>query len=78
MYLFRQLKQCSPQVDGVPLKQSEKFRYLGISFTSGGKQNSELGMNKYSIALALPISGTGTSISLCSYSDLWPLVLDHE
>ena len=29
-------------VGGVPLKQSEKFKYLGVSFTSDGRQNSEL------------------------------------
>ena len=42
MCLSRQPKQCSLQIDGVPLKQSEKFKYLGVSFTSGGRQNSEL------------------------------------
>ena len=29
MCLSRQPKQCSLQIDGVPLKQSEKFKYLG-------------------------------------------------
>ena len=29
-------------IGGVPLKQSEKFKYLGVSFTSDGRQNSEL------------------------------------
>ena len=42
MCLSRQPKQCSFQIDGVPLKQSEKFKYLGVSFTSDGRQNSEL------------------------------------
>ena len=42
MCLSRQPKQCSLQIDGVPLKQSEKFNYLGVSFTSDGRQNSEL------------------------------------
>ena len=42
MCLSRQPKQCSLQIDGVPLKQPEKFKYLGISFTSDGRQNSEL------------------------------------
>ena len=27
---------------GVPLKQSEKFKYLGVSFRSNSRQNSEL------------------------------------
>ena len=42
MCLSRQPKQCSLQIDGVLLKQSEKFKYLGVSFTSDGRQNSEL------------------------------------
>ena len=42
MCLSRQTKQCSFQIDGVPLKQSEKFKYRGVSFTSDGRQNSEL------------------------------------
>ena len=41
MCLSRQLKQCFLQIDGVPLKQSEKLKYLGVSFTSDGRQNSE-------------------------------------
>ena len=42
LWLSRQPKQCSLQLDGVPLKQSEKFKYLGVSSTSDGRQNSEL------------------------------------
>ena len=42
MCLSRQPKQCYLQIDGVPLKQSEKFKYLGVSFTSDGRQNSAL------------------------------------
>ena len=42
MCLSRQPKQCSLQIDGVPPKQSEKFKYLGVSFTSDGRENSEM------------------------------------
>ena len=42
MCLSRQPKQRSLQGDGVPLKQSEKFKYLSVSFTSDGRQNNEL------------------------------------
>ena len=42
MRLSTQPKQCSLQIDGVPLKQSEKFKYLGVSFTSDSRQNSEM------------------------------------
>ena len=42
MRLSRQPKQCSLQIDGVLLKQSETFKYLGISCTSDDRQNSEM------------------------------------
>ena len=42
MHLSRQPKQCSFQIDGVPLKQSEKFKYLSVSFTSDGRQDSKM------------------------------------
>ena len=42
MCLSRQPKQCFLQIGGVPLKQSEKFKHLGVSFTSDSRQNSEL------------------------------------
>ena len=87
MCLSRLPKQCSLHIDGVSLKQSEKFKYIGLSFTSDGRQNSELeiriGKSKCSNAPAPPICGTETvashqgkvihfQIGLCSYSDLWP------
>ena len=40
MCLSRRPKQSSLQNGGVPLKQSEKFKYIGVSFTSDGRQNS--------------------------------------
>ena len=42
MSLFRQPKQCSLQIGGAPQKHPEKFKYLSDSFTSDGRQNSEL------------------------------------
>ena len=41
MCLSRQPKQCSLQIEEVPLKQSEKIKYLGVSFTSDGRQNNQ-------------------------------------
>ena len=41
MCLSRQPTLCSLQIDGVPLKQPEKFD-VDVSFTSDGRQNSEL------------------------------------
>ena len=42
MCLFRLPQQCSLRIDGVPQKQLEKFKYLGVSFTSDSRQNSKL------------------------------------
>ena len=42
MCLSRQPKQCSLQIGGVLLKQSEKFKHLGVSFTSDGRENRKL------------------------------------
>ena len=41
-HFFRNPVQCSLQVGGVSLKQVEKFKYLGITFTNDGRQNEEL------------------------------------
>ena len=32
----------SLRIDGVALNSLEKFKYLGVSFTSDGRQNSEM------------------------------------
>ena len=40
--LSKEADQCTLQVSGVSLKQSEKFKYLGVLFTSDGKQDVEL------------------------------------
>ena len=87
MCLSRQPKQCSLQIDGVPLKQSEKFKYLGVSFTSDGRQSSELDIRigkasavmrqlHRSVVLKREALHQGKAIhfqiGLCSYSDLWP------
>ena len=88
MCLFRQPKQCSIQIDGVSLKQSEKFKYLGVSFTSDGRQNSELDIRigkasavmrqlHRSMVLKRKLCTKAKlsifrSVGLCSYSDLWP------
>ena len=42
LHLSRNPVQCSLQVSGVSLKQVEKFKYLGVAFTSDGKQDEEL------------------------------------
>ena len=42
LHLSRNSVQCSLQVGGVSLKLVEKFKYLGVAFTSDGKQDEEL------------------------------------
>ena len=38
----RHLVQCSFQTNGVTLQQMEKFKYLGVAFSSDGRQDYEL------------------------------------
>ena len=42
LHLSRNPDQCVLQVNGATLKQVEKFKYLGVAFTSGGSQDEEL------------------------------------
>ena len=42
LHLSRNSVQCPLQVGGVSLKQVEKFQYLGVAFTSNGRQDEEL------------------------------------
>ena len=42
LHLSRNPDQCVLQVHGATLKQVEKFKYLGVAFTSEGRQNEEL------------------------------------
>ena len=42
IYLSRNPDQCVLQVNGATLKQVEKFKYLGVAFTSDGRQDEEL------------------------------------
>ena len=42
MCLSRYPVQCSFQTNGVTLKQTEKFKYLGVTFSSDGRHDSKL------------------------------------
>ena len=42
LHLSRNPDQCVVQVNGVTLKHVEKFTYLGVAFTSDGRQDEEL------------------------------------
>ena len=42
LHLSRNPVQCFLQVSGVSLKQMEKFKYLGVAFTSDERQDEEL------------------------------------
>ena len=42
IYLSRNPYQCLSQVSGTTLTQVEKFKYLGIAFTSNEGQDKEL------------------------------------
>ena len=42
LHLSRNPDQCVLQVNGATLKQVKKFKYLGVAFTSDGRQDEEL------------------------------------
>ena len=42
LHLSRSPDQCVLQVNGATLKQVEKFKYLGVAFTSEVRQDEEL------------------------------------
>ena len=42
LHLSRNPDQCVLQVNGATLKQVEKLNYLGVAFTSNGRQDEEL------------------------------------
>ena len=42
LHLLTNPGQCVLQVNGAKLKQVEKFKYLGVAFTSDGRQDEEL------------------------------------
>ena len=46
LHLSRNPDQCVLQVNGATLKQVEKFKYLGVAFTSDGRQDEELDTRK--------------------------------
>ena len=43
LHLSRNPGQCVLRVNGATLKQVEKFKYLGVAFTSDGRHDDELG-----------------------------------
>ena len=42
LHLSRNPDHCVLQVNGATLKQVEKFKYLGVAFTSDGSQDEKL------------------------------------
>ena len=86
MCLSRHPVLCSFQTNRVTLKQTKKFKYLGVIFSSDGGLDNELdtriGKANALNAPALPISCTETramckskafcfQISFCSYPHIW-------
>ena len=85
--LSRNPDQCVLQVNGATLKHVEKFKYLGVAFTSDGRQDEELdtriGKASSAVMRALHYSGChetrivekGKTLnfqnSFCPHSHLW-------
>ena len=61
MCMSRHPVQCSLQTNGVTLQQTENFKYLGVTFSSDGRQDNKLDtrIGKASV-VTLPISCTKT------------------
>ena len=55
-YLSRNPDQCVLQVNGATLMQVEKFKYLGVAFTSDGRQDEELDTSVGTIATFTSLS----------------------
>ena len=60
MCLARHPVQCSFQTNGITLQQTKKFKYLGITFSSDGRQDNELDTHMGKASAALLISCTET------------------
>ena len=44
LHVSKNTNQCLLQLIGATQKQEYKFKYIGVAFTSDGRQNKELGM----------------------------------
>ena len=86
LHLSRNPDQCVLQVNGATLKQVEKFKYLGVAFTSDGRQDEELDTRigkasavmralHYSVVMKRELSKKGKTLnfqsSFCPHSHLW-------
>ena len=81
LHLSRNPDQCVLQVNGATLKQVEKFKYLGVAFTSDGKQDEELDTRIGKASAVMPayhetrIVEKGKTLnfqsSFCPHSHLW-------
>ena len=85
LHLSRNPGQCVLHVNGPTLKQVKKFKYLGVAFTSEGRQDEELdtrigkastvmGAWHYSVVIKQDLSiGKALNFqnSFCPHSPLW-------
>ena len=94
LHLSRNSDQCVLQVNGATLKQVEKFKYLGVTFMSDGRQDEELDTqisNASAVMQALPfsfvikqeLSKKGKTLnfqnSFCPFSShLWSWILCND
>ena len=93
LHLSRNPDQCVLQVNGATLKQVEKFRYLGVAFTSDGRQDEELVTRigkasavtrplRYSVVMKRESSKKGKALnfqsSFCPLSHLWSRIFGYD
>ena len=88
LHLSRNSDQCVLQVNGATLKQVEKFKYLGVAFTSDGRQDQELDTQigkasavmralHYSVVMKLELSKKA-KLSIFKAAFVPILTYDHE
>ncbi|CAM1296041.1 Uncharacterised protein r2_g532 [Pycnogonum litorale] len=80
LLLSRRPMQCTLHVSGVPLKQVETFKYLGVVFTSDGRRDIELDTRIAAAGAVIQCKRQARrfQISICSNPRLWSRTLGND
>ena len=93
LHLSRNPDQCVLQMSGATLKEVEKFKYLGVAFTSDGSQNEELYTQiakasavlralHYLVVMKRELLKKGKALnfqsSFCPHSHLWSWIMSYD
>ena len=67
LHLSRNPDQCVLQVNRATLKQVEKFKYLGVAFTSDRKQDEELDTQIGKASAVMRASHSRMAVPYCTF-----------